>query len=141
MPGSAHRRDGRDFSRSGLKVVRASLTPVIWTPAQLDELSAAGRAEGLNERALPIWLEVDTGMSGRVSISGSFPVLLSRIAADPVFRLESVTTHLYASDEINGRVSESRAARLQEAFACIRSYPGESVRHLERISVGPPQRC
>ena len=64
------------------------------------------------------------------------PVLLSRIAADPVFRLESVTTHLYASDELNGRASGSQLARLQEAFACILSYPGASVRHLEWISVG-----
>jgi alanine racemase len=127
---------GGIFPGQGSEVARASLTPVIWTPDQLDELSAAGRAEGLNERALPIWLEVDTGMSRQGVDIRELPRVLSRIAADPVFRLESVTTHLYASDEINGRATESQLARLQEALTCIRSYPGESVRHLKWISVG-----
>ena len=48
---------GGIFPGQGSDVVRASLTPVLWTSAQLDELSAAGRAEGLEERALPICSE------------------------------------------------------------------------------------
>jgi alanine racemase len=127
---------GGIFPGQGSEVVRASLTPVVWTLEQLDELSAAAQADGLNEEALSIWLEIDTGMSRQGVDIWQLPVVLARIAADPVFRLESVTTHLYASDERDGRASDSQLARLQEAFACIRSFPAESVRHPEWISVG-----
>jgi alanine racemase len=43
--------------------VQHRLTAVAWEPWQLDELEAAARAAGLAAGALPVHLEIDTGMS------------------------------------------------------------------------------
>jgi alanine racemase len=109
---------------------------VVWTPEQLDELSAAARAHGSEEGSLPVWLEIDTGMSRQGVDSEVLPEMLSRIAADPVFRLESVTTHLFASDERDGNATSRQLERLKEACATIHSYPAESASHPDWVSVG-----
>ncbi len=127
---------GGIFPGQGAALVRDGLTPVVWTPGQLDELSAAARAAEMKEGSLPIYLEIDTGMSRQGVDLEHLPAMLAGIAADPVFWLEAVATHLYASDERDGRATANQLAVLEKALELIRSYPAESARSPEWISVG-----
>jgi len=127
---------GGIFPRQGPALLRDRLTPVVWTPGQLDELGAAARAAEWKEGRLPIHLEIDTGMSRQGVDPGYLSGMLARIAAEPAFWLEAVTTHLYASDESDGRTSANQLGVLKKAFELIRSHPSESVNYPDWISVG-----
>ena len=124
---------GGIFPGQGAALVRDRLTPVVWTFDQLDELSAAAHSR---EGSLPIHLEINTGMSRQGVDPERLSEMLGRIAANPVFRLEAVTTHLYASDERDGRTTALQLVVLKEAFEVIRSHPSGSVNSPGWVSLG-----
>jgi alanine racemase len=105
------------FPGEGAEVVAHGLTPVVWEPWHLDELEGAARV--VEAGALPVHLEVDTGMSRQgVSLDG-LAARLKRFAAGSSLHVEGVLTHLFAADETDGRATEAQLARLDEALAQI----------------------
>src|ERR1035441_10094823 len=117
---------GGVFPGQGAEAVRHGLTAVAWEPWQLDELEGAAHAAGAQAGALPIHIEIDTGMSRQgVSPDGLAP-LLARLGAGSPLRLEGVMTHLFAADEADGAVTGAQLARLDEALRRIEAaglYP------------------
>ena len=113
---------GGVFAGQGAAIVEHSLTAVVWEFGQLDELEGAARRAGAGIGSVPVHLEVDTGMSRQgVSPHGLAPVL-ARLGLGSAFRLEGVMTHLFATDETDGRVTEEQLARLDEALERIEAF-------------------
>jgi alanine racemase len=110
---------GGVFAGQGKAVVENALTPVAWELGQLDELQiAAGNRKAV---ALPVHLEIDTGMSRQgVSPDGLGPAL-ARFSVGSPLRLEGVMTHLFAADESDGAVTEAQLGRLDEALGQIKA--------------------
>lgn len=107
------------FPGEGATVVEHRLTAVVWEPWQLDELEGAARVSSVGAGALPVHLEIDTGMSRQgVSLDG-LGALVARMGARSPLRLEGVLTHLFAADETDGRVTEAQLARLGEGLEQI----------------------
>ncbi|HUX27393.1 MAG TPA: alanine racemase [Terracidiphilus sp.] len=114
------------FPGQAAAVVQHHLTPVIWEPAQLNDLEAAARSTGLRASGLAVHLEIDTGMSRQgANIEGLAP-LLGRFEPGSPFKIEGVMTHLYAADEADGRATQAQLANLQQALATVEAaglYP------------------
>ncbi|MFP5276176.1 MAG: alanine racemase [Acidobacteriota bacterium] len=107
---------GGVFPGQGAAVVAHRLTVVAWEPWQLEELEAAARMAGLAPGALPIHLEIDTGMSRQgASLQGLDP-LLARLSPASPLRVEAVMTHLFAADEADARVTGEQFAQLDEVL-------------------------
>jgi alanine racemase len=110
---------GGVFPGQGRAVARHRLTAVAWENWQLDELEAGARAEGAQAGALPIHLEIDTGMSRQgVNPDGLGPVL-ARFAPGSPLRLEAVMTHLFAADEADGAVTGTQLVQMEEALGRV----------------------
>jgi alanine racemase len=110
------------FPGQGAELVEYRLTPVVWEPWHLDELESAAQASGVC--ALPVHLEIDTGMSRQgvgLNVLGidELGPLLARLGAGGRLRLEGVLTHLFAADEADGCVTEEQIARLDSALEQI----------------------
>ncbi|MGD0799707.1 MAG: alanine racemase [Terracidiphilus sp.] len=117
------------FPGEGAAVVEHRLTVVAWEPWQLDELEAAARRAG---SSIAVHLEIDTGMSRQGASLGGLAPLLARFAPGSPLRLEGVMTHLFASDEADGRITEEQLSRLNVALERVETagvYP-------EWLSVG-----
>ena len=104
------------FPGEGPAVIEHRLTPVVWEPWHLDELEAAAHAAGLGPQSLPVHLEIDTGMSRQGASPDGLPALLARFAVDSPLRLDGILTHLFASDETDGRATKEQMVRLDEAL-------------------------
>jgi alanine racemase len=114
------------FSGQGAPIVAHSLSAVVWELAQIDILEAAAHAEGLRAGALPVQLEIDTGMSRQGASLDALPPLLARFGPESPLKLEGIMTHLYAADEADGLASQAQLAQLQQALARVESaglYP------------------
>ncbi|MGA8732198.1 MAG: alanine racemase [Terracidiphilus sp.] len=123
---------GGNFPGQADDVVRHRLTAVVWEPSQLDELEYAARRAGLADGALPVHLEIDTGMSRQgADVPGLAPILAKFVAGSP-FRLEGVMTHLFAADEADGRVTNEQFARTDAMLGRIES----AGLHPEWLNVG-----
>ena len=112
---------GGVFPSQGEALVAHNLTPVVWEPCQLDEVSAAARTAGLAPASFPVHLEIDTGMSRQGIAPEAVATLLPRFAAPSPLRIEAVMTHLYASDEANGPKTPIQRERLAEALRAVHS--------------------
>src|SRR6266568_737715 len=108
---------GGIFPGQGPDVVSHKLTPVVWEPAQLDELENAARSAEV--RSLSVQLEIDTGMSRQGADADSLAQLLSRFHRGSPLRLEAVMTHLFAADEADGCITEIQLARTDEVLGRI----------------------
>jgi alanine racemase len=101
---------GGNFPGQAEDVVRHKLTTVVWETWQLDELECAARKAGLPEEALPVHLEIDTGMSRQGAGAPELANLLARFAHSPL-ALQGVMTHLFAADEADGRVTKEQLSQ------------------------------
>lgn len=110
---------GSVFPGQGEAVVRHRITPVVWDPLQIDELELAAQEAGLDAGSLPVHLELDTGMSRQGADKDTLNAVLARFTAASPLRLEGVMTHLFASDEGDGRVTREQLQRLEEALERI----------------------
>jgi alanine racemase len=77
-------------------VIELGVTPVIQHSGHIGLLSQAAHE---HRAALPVQLEVDTGMRRMGLAAEDAPALLERIAREPSLKLEGVYTHLARADE------------------------------------------
>jgi alanine racemase len=85
----------------------------------LDELESAARAAGAASGAVPVHLEIDTGMSRQGVGPEGLAALLERFHPASPLRLDGVMTHFFAADEADGAVTEAQLARTDEALAMV----------------------
>jgi alanine racemase len=124
---------GGVFPGQGLQVFEHRLATVAWDLWQLDEIQSVARESGAHTGALPVHIEIDTGMNrqGAVSPEG-LVALLKRFSAGLSLRLDGIMTHLYAADEADGRVTGEQLARLDAALDQIAA----AGLHPEWLNVG-----
>jgi len=109
---------GGVFPGQGEALLRHGLTAVAWELSQLDELGHAFVASA-GSGAIPVHLEIDTGMSRQGVAPDQLAPLLARFTPGSPLRLEAVMTHLFAADEADGAVTEAQLHRLDEALGRI----------------------
>jgi alanine racemase len=107
---------GGVFAGQGEAVIGHGLTPVVWEPWQLEELEGAAQKAGIRAGALPVHLEIDTGMSRQGVSPTEVAPIVARITPGSPLRLEGVMTHLFAADEADRRVTAEQLARLDETL-------------------------
>jgi alanine racemase len=110
------------FPGQAAAAIEHALTAVVWEPWQLDELEHAAHLAGAPHGAVPVHLEIDTGMSRQGVAHDDFnglASLLARLGPESPLRLEGVVTHLFAADETDGRVNELQRFRLATALGQI----------------------
>jgi alanine racemase len=110
---------GGVFPGQGAAVIQHRLTAVAWELWQLDELEIAAQAAGLAPGALPVHLEIDTGMSRQGASPLRLDPVLARFTPASPLRLEAVMTHLFAADEANQRITGEQLAYLDAALGRI----------------------
>ncbi|MGC2297485.1 MAG: alanine racemase [Acidobacteriaceae bacterium] len=76
--------------------VEYSLTPVVWEAQHLEWLEEAARGRGLGAGAVPVHLEIDTGMSRQGVQPKCLEALLGRSGPDSPVRVEAVMTHFHS---------------------------------------------
>lgn len=79
------------------EAVARGLTPVLHGRSQLAALTEALRGSG--ESALPVQVEIDTGMRRMGVAPDDAVALLTTVASQPALRIEGVYTHLACADE------------------------------------------
>lgn len=124
------------FPGQGAAVVAHGLTPSVWEAWQVAELEGAARAAGVAAGALPVHLEIDTGMSRQGVPVDGLPAMLAHFAAPSPLRMEAVMTHLYASDEAGSPATSEQLKRLEAALTCIASVHPAAAPQPEWLSVG-----
>jgi alanine racemase len=112
---------GGVFRGQAAAAIQFQLTPVAWETWHLDDLQAAARAAGAQPESLPVHLEIDTGMSRQGVGLDQLATVLSRFGPTSPLRLEGVMTHLFATDEADGQVTQEQLARLDQALSRISS--------------------
>ena len=110
---------GGIFPGQETAVVEYRLIPVVWETFQLDALENAAKAVNAAPGSVAVHLEIDSGMSRQGALPGGLDPLLRKFGAGSPLRVEAVMTHLYASDESNGRSTAGQLARLEEALGRI----------------------
>ena len=98
-------------------VVDHRITPVVWEPSHFFLLEQAARKRGLGAGALPVHLEVDTGMSRQGVQVRHLERMLSRFGPDSPLRLEAVMTHFHTPDE--AAPTESQLNELASAVEVV----------------------
>ena len=105
-------------------LVRARLTPLLWTLADAEQVAGAARAEGLR---LPVHIKMDTGM-GRWGVSPEeAPTLARAIGSLPPLHLEGIASHFATADEIESPFTREQ---LQKFLAICREVPPGLTRHI-----------
>lgn len=95
------------------EVVRAGLTPTLYTEDGVDALAAAAVAAGRTE-PVRVHVKVDTGMH-RVGAAGPVAVKVATdVAARPQLRLEGLYTHFAVADEPDRDFTAEQCRRFQE---------------------------
>ena len=112
---------GGIFPGQGSALLEQGLTPVVWTPAQVEEIDRAARAANAPPASVPIHLEVDTGMSRQGVAPAELASVLPCFGPRSLLRIEAITTHLYASDETNGMATACQLKHLGEALGNLPS--------------------
>lgn len=101
-------------------VVRAALTPVVYTLTGIDALAKAVADGGMHER-LPVHLKVDTGMH-RVGCSTEDAIELAAQVVDrPELELAGICTHLAVADEPDNSYTADQLARFEGVLAACRA--------------------
>ena len=97
-------------------VVRAGLTPTIYTGHGLDALSAAARSVGAS---VDVHVKVDTGMH-RVGAAPDEAVELAlEVARRPEVRLAGFFTHLAVADEVDDPYTAEQLDRFEAALTAL----------------------
>lgn len=128
--------DARILALSGLwpgeadAVLEQSLTPSVWTATHLDLLREAARRHGIGAGALPIHLEIDTGMSRQGAPVAALPALLGCFGPGSSLRLEAVMTHFHSPQN-----PEAAAQQMEVFTQAVEQIVGAGLRP-EYLSAG-----
>ena len=93
------------------------LTPAVWESFHLVWLEEEARRRDVQN--VPVFVEVDTGMSRQGVRTESLPALLDRFAAAPRLQMEGVMTHFHSPEELENPATEKQAAVFQAAVETI----------------------
>jgi alanine racemase len=110
---------GGVFPGQAAEVLRHKLTAVAWERWQINELESAANAAGAKAGSVPVHLEIDTGMSRQGVDAAGLSQALARFSPRSPLRLDGVMTHLFASDEADGAVTDAQIARMVEVLAQV----------------------
>jgi len=124
------------FPGQAAAVVAHQLTAVAWDATHFDELAQAARAANAAPASIPIHLEIDTGMSRQGASLDDLPALLAYFGPGSPCVLQSVLTHLYASDDSTGQTTTAQLARLDEALSRLRASLPAAAPQPRWLSVG-----
>lgn len=108
-------------------VLEHRLTPVVWERWQLELLEEAAARRGMAPGAVPVHLEIDSGMSRQgVRVSGSahsseLAALLARFDSKSRLRLEGVMTHFSAPEVLCSTRENPQLANLAAALEQIQA--------------------
>src|SRR6185312_6706384 len=91
-------------------IVAHRLTPAVWDPAQVRWLAAAAKAQG--GAALAIHVKLETGMGRLGATAEQLPELEAALRAAPQLEVESVFSHLAASEAADPAPCERQRDRL-----------------------------
>ena len=95
------------------RLVRARLTPTVYSHEMVDALAADGRR-------LDVHLKIDTGM-GRLGASpDSWAALLDHVTGTGRLRITGLWTHLARADEPEATTTDDQLDRFEEAIAVAR---------------------
>jgi alanine racemase len=101
-------------------VVHHRLTPVVWEQHQMEALAAAVRQQGGDPAALPIHLEIDTGMARQGIAPGEhLHTLLHWLKRQPHLRLDGVMTHFASAEVAESKQTLSQRKLFEEAIASV----------------------
>jgi alanine racemase len=96
--------DARILAMSGVgqgeadAVLSHRITPVVWDPAHLESLAAAAAHHHFTPGALPVHLEIDTGMSRQGAQPQSLPSLAEHFRPGSPLQVEAVMTHFHSPE-------------------------------------------
>ncbi|HEV3452557.1 MAG TPA: alanine racemase [Acidimicrobiia bacterium] len=104
-------------------VVRAGLTPVVYTEPAVEALAKAV-AEAAPDSPLPVHLKVDTGMHRVGCAPASVRPLVEAIAARPELALEGLCTHFAVADEPERPETAGQLAEFRRLLADLEGWTG-----------------
>jgi alanine racemase len=104
-------------------VLQHRLTPVIWTPAQVQALETAAERAG---RRVAVHLEIDTGMARQGAAPGpELERVVDALHRSKWVRMEGVFTHLSCSEVRHAAQTVVQLERLQHALDMLRTEDGD----------------
>lgn len=98
-------------------IVAHDLTPVVWTLRQMELLAAAVRRRG--GAALPVHLEIDSGMTRQGVCVASLPDVLRRLREHQELTLDGVMTHFASAEVAGAEQTRSQRDRFAEAVRSV----------------------
>lgn len=107
------------FPGQGASAIRHNLIPVVWEPWHLGELESAAGAAGLGPASIAVHLEIDTGMNRQGAAFDNLPQLLARFTQTSPLKLDGIMTHLFATDEADGRITAQQLATFGAALDLV----------------------
>lgn len=109
-------------------VLEHGLTPAVWEPSHLDLLEQAAERRGAT--AVPVHLEIDTGMSRQGVQRQHLPALLERFGPGSRLRMEGVMTHFHSAED-----ADATGAQTREFVAAVEAIAARGLRP-EILSAG-----
>lgn len=94
------------------------LTPVVWEPVHIEWLEAAANDAGID--AVPVHLEIDTGMSRQGVRLEELESLLERMRNGKRLRIEGVMTHFHSPEARESGTAEAQLGRFAAALDGMR---------------------
>ena len=114
--------DGAQTAAQADAAIALGVTPALHDFAALNLLSARARAvTATNTRALPVQVEVDTGMRRAGVPAADAPALLAAVARAPGLALAGVYTHLACADEASLASTRAQLAAFARVLAAARA--------------------
>jgi alanine racemase len=96
-------------------IVRAELTPIVWTRQQMEWLTEAVRSSGAVP--LAVHLEIDTGMARQGVVPGEeLRGLLEWLAVQRELRLDGVMTHFASAEVADSALTLHQRERFEQAL-------------------------
>jgi len=100
--------------------LRAGLTPVVSTLAQMEALETAAIGRGLAAGSVMVHVEIDTGMTRQGVSLELLPELLARFTADSPLRLEGAMTHFAAAEDVESPQNAAQMQAFEHAMDLVR---------------------
>jgi len=98
-------------------VVRHGLTPVVWLKEQMEWLAEAAGPSGV---AVPVHLEIDTGMARLgVVVGGGLDALLAWVSGERGVRVDGVMTHFASSEVAGSAQTVAQKKKFDEAIGAV----------------------